>query len=102
MNTLDIDTRAGLSSVLEEVAEGLAEIYGFTVEDIKSRAVTPENTVDGLFPIFALLYAIQGFLLDPDDQTAVEYLTAAALVLEPVVYNAVGVDLMPEDTALEN
>jgi hypothetical protein len=77
VTTIDQDTRAGLASVLEEITEGLAEVYGFKIE---------------LFEIFAILYAIQGFLLDESDEVAVHYLVAAAMALEPVVFSALGTD----------
>jgi hypothetical protein len=92
VTTIDQDTRAGLASVLEEITEGLAEVYGFKIEDIKQRLITPADAPNGLFEIFAILYAIQGFLLDESDEVAVHYLVAAAMALEPVVFSALGTD----------
>ena len=102
LSSIDQDTRAGLASVLEDVSVGLAEVYGFDVDEIKQRLVTADQVPDGLFAIFGLLYAIQGFLLDPSDEGAVGYLTAAALAIEPVVYQAVGIEASDDSPLLDN
>lgn len=94
MQHLDADSRAGLASVLNDINDGIMEIYGATMEQIQTREISIHDLPRGVPAVIAILTLVEGFLLDPDDQDALDYLDAAALVIEPVAHDALGLTIV--------
>lgn len=82
----DMDVRSGLGYALETVASGICEL--FEIDEKALKAYDPEAMGQlpfGASALFAIIYSLTGFLMEPDDEVAAEMLHMAAKGFEPAV-----------------
>lgn len=98
----DSDVRAGFAYALDEITKGICELWGVDEKKLKQYSAEElEKLPHGAEALFALIYSLSGFLMEPNTPFAVSLLAEAAQGMEPAVLRHLGIKRIPVSALLD-
>jgi len=99
----DQDVRAGFAYAINQITSGICELWEVDENELKKFSREElEKLPRGAEALFAMLYSLSGFLLEPDSEFAISLLAESAQGLEPAVLRHIGVQRIPVSAILNS
>lgn len=92
MIPFDVDTRAGFAHALEQVTAGFSELFDIDESLLRQYDLdTLKQLPTGASALYAIMYSLVGFLLEEEDELALELLDLAAKGMQPAIIKHIGI-----------